>query len=261
MRSPDRMHMHISVDCTNAIGDEAAPVRVGWLLNETHGGVLFDAPTRVRSAPSKSSHAKSASKCPAIIGCESRLFEICCPYDLVVEFDRDSEGIGFLRDGNGASSGVRELDRVLVLTQEHEWRCPERPLIQIPLPYIFVADEPVYLTQLPPFLHYQKHSLPGIMLAGRFPIHIWPRPLMWAFEWHDPAEPLVLRRGDPLFYVQMETMPPSRAVQLVEAEATDALMEYIDQLSGVVNYVNQTFSLFETAQRRRPARLLTPTSE
>jgi len=175
-----------------------------------------------------------------------------------VEFDRDSEGNGFVRKASGGSSAVRQLDRVMVLMDQDEWRHPERPLIQLPLPYIFVADEPVYMTQLPPFLYYQKDPLPGMMLAGRFPIHIWPRPLMWAFEWHDPSRPLVLRRGEPLFYVQMETSPQSRSVQLVEAEPTEALMEYLDQLSGVVNYVNQTFSLFQAAEKRRPHRLLSP---
>lgn len=32
----------------------------------------------------------------------------------------------------------------------------------------------------------------------------------------------------------------------------------MEQLSGVVNYVNQTFSLFQAAEAIRPAQLLTP---
>ena len=78
---------------------------------------------------------------------------------------------------------------------------------------------------------------------------------MWAFEWHDTSRDIVLRRGEPLFYVQFEAEGPERAVQLVEAERTPELAAYLEKLSGVVNYVNQTFSLFKAAEAVRPARL------
>jgi hypothetical protein len=42
----------------------------------------------------------------------------------------------------------------------------------------------------------------------------------------------------------------------VEAEMTPDLQEYTEQISGAVNYVNQTFSLFKTAEKRRPTTLL-----
>ena len=47
-------------------------------------------------------------------------------------------------------------------------------------------------------------------------------------------------------------------VQVVEAEKTAELSAYLDKVSGVVNYVNQTFSLFKAAESLRPKRLLTP---
>ena len=49
-----------------------------------------------------------------------------------------------------------------------------------------------------------------------------------------------------------------RPIQLIEAERTPALAAYLDSLSGVVNYVSQTFSLFQAAEELRPPRLLTP---
>jgi hypothetical protein len=45
-------------------------------------------------------------------------------------------------------------------------------------------------------------------------------------------------------------------VRLVEAEATPEVRTYIDSISGVTNYVNRTFSLFERAKARRPKVLL-----
>ncbi len=35
-------------------------------------------------------------------------------------------------------------------------------------------------------------------------------------------------------------------------------MAYIEHISGAVNYVNQTFSLFRAAEEVRPARLVVP---
>jgi hypothetical protein len=45
---------------------------------------------------------------------------------------------------------------------------------------------------------------------------------------------------------------------MVEAAFTPELEAYVEKLSGVANYVNQTFSLFKAAEKMRPARLLTP---
>jgi hypothetical protein len=39
---------------------------------------------------------------------------------------------------------------------------------------------------------------------------------------------------------------------------TPELQEYTAQITGAVNYVNQTFSLFKTAEKRRPKTLLKP---
>ena len=82
-----------------------------------------------------------------------------------------------------------------------------------------------YLTQLDAFGHYRKNPLPGTIFGGRFPIHIWPRPLMWAFEWHEPQKDIILKRGEPLFYCQFEAEGPDRPVQMVEAERTPELAE------------------------------------
>ena len=73
-----------------------------------------------------------------------------------------------------------------------------------------------------------------------------------------PGEDLILRRGEPLFYVQFEASGPDRAIQLVEADRTPELQKYMEQIGGVVNYVNQTFGLFKAAEGLRPKRLLTP---
>ncbi len=241
-------------------GPGSGPVTVGWFLTEDKGALLYDPPERLMFRQTNKAHAKSASRCPAVIQLESRYFVVKCPFDLHIGFARDDKGKPVLINRAGAASPVRssKLNQVLTLVNEVEWRYPDRPTLQLSLPYCFIADEPVYMTQLGTFAHYRRDSLPGTIFGGRFPVSVWPRPLMWAFEWHEPERDLILKRGEPLFYCQFEGVGPERPVQLVEAVKTPELLAYLEKISGVVNYVNQTFGLFKAAEAIRPARLLVP---
>ncbi|SHI99882.1 hypothetical protein [Wenxinia saemankumensis] len=254
--------MEFSVRFDNAPGTppRSGPVQVGWFLTEEAGAVIYDPPERVRSTELNRTHAKSASRCPAVINLESRYFVIKCPFDINIGFVRDEKGKPGLRNLSGEASAIRgnKLGQKLHVTNESEWRRKDVPTIQLSLPYVFVSDEPVYINQVSPFMHYRREQLPGTIFGGRFPINVWPRPLMWAFEWADPSKPIVLRRGEPLFYAQFETWSPDRPVTVVEAEKTPELKAYLEHISGAVNYVNQTFSLFEAAERVRPETLVKP---
>jgi len=247
-------------DDQNTAPLRSGPVQIGWLLSEPKSGVVYYPPERVRSAEVNRKHAKSASRCPAIINMESRYFMIRMPFDLHLRFVRDKSGKAGLRNMLGDTSPVRSsvLNKVLHVTSENEWRYKDRPTVQVSLPYLFVTDEPVYMTQLAAFMHYNKTALPGTIFGGRFAIRNWPRPLMWAFEWHDTSQDLILKRGDPWFYVQFETLPQDRTVSMIEAENTPELAKYLEHIAASVNYVSQTFSLFKDAEHVRPKVLLTP---
>ena len=236
------------------------PVKVGWLFAKETSSVVYFPPERHRSAETSKTHAKSASRCPAILNMESRYFAVRCPFDLHLKFVRGEKNAPGVRNMLGDKSPVRrkKLGELVHMVSEAEWRYPDRPTLQVSLPYLFIADEPVQMSQVDAFMDYRKTPLPGTIFGGRFPIDIWPRPLMWAFEWCEPEKDLILKRGDPWFYVMFEAANPARPVQLIEAARTPELDRYLDEISAAVNYTNQTFSLFEEARRRRPATLLTP---
>lgn len=240
--------------------ESRGPITVGWIKDIPRAGLLYAAPERVQVRPPNRGHAKSAARCPAVIQMESRYFQIACPFDLHIGFGRDEQGRPHLINRAGSASPIRsnKINEILSLVAESEWRFPDRPTIQMKMPYVFLADEPVYITQLDAFGHYRRDPLPGTIFGGRFPIHVWPRPLMWAMEWHDTTKDLILKRGEPLFYLQFEGFDPMRPVALVEAERTPELDTYLNELSGVVNYVDKTFALFKEAERIRPARLVAP---
>ena len=137
------------------------------------------------------------------------------------------------------------------------WRDNNYPTLQLKCPYVFISDDEVYMTQLPPFLSYKYNQLPGTVVAGRFPINIWPRVLSYGFEWVDKKKDLIFKKGDPWFYVFFETNNPEDSIQMVQADNTPELKEYRRGLSEVVKFTSNSFGLFETAKERRPSKLLT----
>lgn len=233
-------------------------VEVGWLLDTDSAQFIWGEPKRVRTIEPGAKHAKSVSNCPAYLDYEARMYEVPCPIDLRLGIRFDDKGNASLVNLDGDQSSVRNkhLSKMVAVVGKGEWRDPKRPIVQLITPYVFVADETVFMTQMPPIQHYQPQPWPGLVIGGRLPIHIWPRQMMWAFEWWDTSKELVLKRGDPWFYVRFETTDPTRPVRMVEAEMIPALREHIKGLSAVANYVDRTFSLFKVAEARRPAKLL-----
>ena len=232
---------------------------VGWLFGNEKTSVIWDAPQPIRME-SQSEAAKSVAFCPAVIEFDRRHFVIRSPVDLHIRLTVAQNGQLNVTNVLGEKSPVRQgqLNQMLVFMPQNEWRHPQRPVIQMATPYLFVSDDPVYLNQFPPFLHYGPAPRPGVQLCGRFPIDVWPRHIMWAFEWHDLSKDLILKRGEPWFYVRFEGGDPSAQVRLFEAEKTAELMSYVDSLTDVTNYVNRTFSLMKTAKERRPEKLVYP---
>ncbi len=199
------------------------------------------------------------TRCPALNDLEAKTFEVPCPVDLSLRLVQDDKGkLRITGTATGQGSVNRQhLARMVFLLQRERWRDPRYPVVQVVAPYRFVADEEVWLNQLPPYDHWRETPWPGLLIGGRFPIDVWPRSLMWALEWRDISKPLEIRRGEPWFYLRFETAVPARPVRLVEAEMTEALRRHCQALDGVTNYVGQTFQLFAEARARRPKQLLT----
>jgi hypothetical protein len=243
----------------NAESPSGRGYTVGWLLLTDRHSLIWDAPKPYRPDHEKNPISKSVTQCPAVLDYDRRYFVINSPIDLHLRLAVSKGELG-ITNMLFEKSPIRpdSLAEMVVFQPKREWRHPDRPVLQMISSYIFVSDDPVYINQYPPFLHYGANARPGVQINGRFPIDIWPRPLQWAFEWHDTSKDLIIKRGEPLFYVQFEGPDPSASVRLIEAKRTPELMTHIDSITGVTEYVSQTFQLFKNARERRPARLLYP---
>jgi len=232
-------------------------IDVGWLNTDQTAGCIWYPPQQNRRDDPKPAHAKAVNRCPAVVDFETRGFDVLCPYDLRLGIGaKDGKPVLINRDGANASIGSKHLMKAVTLLGRDQWRSPRLPVLQFRTPYIFVADDPVFINQFPPFGYFRRDPLPGLVIGGRFPIDVWPRHLNWAFEWHDASKDLVLRRGEPWFTVRFECANPAARYRLVEAERTPELDAYTSNIAGVTNYVRGTFSLFGMAESHRPKKLL-----
>jgi hypothetical protein len=231
---------------------------VGWLLKGQNASFIWDEPKIFRRDNQEPKSAKAVQNCPSVVDFESRHWVIPCPVDATLALAKDKEGKLVIRNLDGAQAPVAgsHLGKLVHINGSGQWRHPNRPVLQISTPYYFISDEVCWMSQLPPYLTYRDPQWPGVMIGGRLPIHVWPRIMMWAFEWHDPSKPLVLRRGEPWFMVRFETDDPTRPVRLFQAEWTPEMTEYAQGAEAVTNYVKRTFSLFKIAEKRRPTKLL-----
>lgn len=61
------VQFHFVINRDESLNETNEPVSVGWFLVVDKGAILFDAPYRMKSPIKSNAHAKSASRCPAVL--------------------------------------------------------------------------------------------------------------------------------------------------------------------------------------------------
>jgi len=232
-------------------------IKIGWIIEDGRpGNFIYNSPKPININRDKPISHMAVQACPAVHNFESRYFEITCPFDLRLRCEKKELDYEVYSVPDGTRVDEELIKRNLNLMPKDSWRNQNHPVIQIECPYAFIADDEVYLTQLPPFLSFNSSYWPGTLISGRFNITNWPRTLSWAFEWFDLSQDLILKRNSPWFYVFFESESPESVFKLVEAEYTDDLKKFKNSMLHTPRYVSNTWSLFKTAKQRRPKKLL-----
>ena len=231
-------------------------VEVGWFIEENQAKFVFPEPQSLFKSRNKALSNRAVQACPAVNEYERDLFVINNPFDIRLRCIKkgDTYDLHIVEQGTRIDDDL--IPRFVFLMQPHIWRSPNKPVIQIKMPYFFLSDEPVYMTQLSPYMNETVLKWPGILIGGRFPINIWPRIMNWAFEWCDLSKDLILRRGDALCYLYFESQNLRSKIKIFEIEETEELVEYRKGISATPKYMSNIFSLFGTAEKRRPKKLL-----
>jgi len=199
---------------------------VSWGLKPFFESIDWGAPEVFTRNLPKPTTSKSVQVCPAAVDFDARYFVIKCPADLTIRLILDENAAPTLQTNTvpGSSTKRSSLDSSATLIDPNDWRHKDRPIIQIPTPYVFLSEELVYLNLSPAFMDYRSSPLPGMTMNARFTIKTQPNQLVWSFEWHDIQKEIKFKQGEPWFYVYFESSDPSRKVRLLEPEQSDHLL-------------------------------------
>jgi len=123
--------------------------------------------------------------------------------------------------------------------------------------HIFVADEPTEIEQCQPIFA-DTSSLNWRIITGRFDIHAWQRPLNWAIEWDTKCGDLIIRMGEPLYYVRFYDASGGVIMNpdLIRAQLTEELRSRLSSASGVTSMQRGTAALIKKASKERTGPLI-----
>lgn len=236
------------------------PLQVGWLFSQDQSSVVYFPPRRLdwpgQAVPG------GASDCPAISDLARQYYVVESPFSIGLRCTKLVPGQSFFYDvvpvPGQKTLTLETLRKVLQVMPPSIWESPERPTLQLMLPYLFISDESVYVEQTPAFLSPSSANWPLLLYPGRFPIDVWPRQLNFSFQWTDSSRDILIERGQPLFYVRFLAEQRDRKIRLVEAERTRELENFMSSVRDVTGVVDRSFGLFKRAAELRPPQLLVP---
>lgn len=233
-------------------------VLLGWRNSSAQASLAFYRPIPLSQTEDGKAIGATQSL-PGNPGFAERTYVIRSPWNFCVRTQKNDSGetvFGLVNaPGSLSQEGFRGLGEPF---KPDAWRVAENPVFQLSLNLFFISDEPCSVQLMPPFLSPTFRSWPGTLICGRFPITNWPRPLNAALEWQATDQDWVVKRGEPIAYVQPIYDDPNVVPTLVEAEMTPALKRHSRKVDNVALYARNVSPMFIRAEETRPPVLLEP---
>ena len=197
---------------------------------------------------------RAIQNCPAVNSLERQVVEMPSPIGIRMVLGDNGEGAELEVIPIGTFVQPELIGEMISLEPPERWRHPKMPVVQMSLPFFLVTDTACMVALLPPFFSASMRRWPRTMVAGRFPLAIWPQNLTWSFEWDRPGEELILKQGEPLCYFLFEFNHPEKRPRVVEAALTPELDEYRRGMDGIHHLTPDIEEIWESCAARRPDR-------
>ena len=230
---------------------EVMTTNIGWCWTGTIPELLVIEPERLKTpkVENKQYNKRGVIDCPSFQSFYNNLFVLKSP----VSFTAVPKEGGV--DIESDEVDTNQLQGLVTLHQPEELYDVEKPMFQFNLNYLFVADEPVLMEILPPFL--LPSQWPGEVIGGSFNIHSWIRSISWGFVFHNTHDKLHIRRGDPLCYVKFTPSNLKTNIKLQECMLTDELIRELDKKRYLTQFKKGgIISLMKRALKLRPKKLI-----
>lgn len=236
--------------------------KIGWCFVNIEGTAAYPKPERVSLGKDPSVTKRGHLSCPAVRAAAVGYMSVGSPFSLRLKFRRRDNTVSFIPVYPFTSINESKLSEIFRLEPREQWRSADVPLFQISSPYFFVADEQIEVEQCQPIFA-NSTSLNWRIIPGRFNIYGWQRPLNWAIEWDTKCGDLVIRLGEPLYYLKFFDAE-GRLISnpnIQQVELTEDLRAKLNASAGVTSLQRGTAALMRAASDERTGPLLKPISK
>ncbi len=186
--------------------------------------VIFFEPEPVIDYLSTSRKGTKILKCPAFLDYYKNTYLIKAPIDLTFKISGshiDCQNL-YPQDYLKKIFSNRHQPENLYSTVSLAWY------------YMFYSNKSVMIEVIPPVWHKNKLQNNINIIGATFDISKWYRPLEFAFEIIDDTQLIVIKRGDPLYYVKFNTLDK---IKLDRQESTKKIEELIIMCTQLKNYI------------------------
>jgi hypothetical protein len=134
-------------------------------------------------------------KCPAFLDYFKNTYLIRSPVDIKITYNNGI--LNILPQG-------QEFYNDYIVHRGNEIKENDSFLMTLNFNYLFIASKDCFIEVMPAVFH--EISTKVRLIPGTFNIHKWFRNIEFAFEFLNENEPLVIKRGDPLYYVKFRPL-------------------------------------------------------
>lgn len=205
-----------------------AKIVLGWAPYNTDSSngllYLFSKPENVYNKHIKDGEYKH-KQCPATIELTRKTFVIESPFDAHFILDADKRTLELIPPCN--------LPEKFFHIRKGQYGDKDFPVVSMNFYQLFVTeDKDVSITITSPW--FEESVNPAFrVVPGRFSISDWWRPLDFAMQLHNRRQEVKIKKGDPLYYVDVHTKNPEDSVIIKEIELDPPLVTFIQ---GALDY-------------------------
>ena len=241
------------------MSDEVVSATVGWCYSISDGIAALEKPEKLLLPKDKTPNKRGFLSCPAVTHALAGVVVIKSSFSLHLKFKRVEDAYLITPIYPFTSISHPKLSEFLRLEPKESWLSETIPALQFPTPYLFVADESIEVEQFSPSL-VSVSNMNWRVIPGRFNIYGWQRPLNWAIEWDTKCGDLIVKQGDPLYFVRFfdGSGKGITDLNLIEIESTEEIKEKLSSTAGVTALRRGFKPILNKAVQDRKGKLLVP---
>ncbi len=162
-------------------------------------------------------------KCPAFLDYFKNTYLIRSPIDIKINYEN-----GYL----SISPQNQKFFDNYFKHRGHQISESDPFLMSMHLYYLFIADKDCIVEVLPASFHNISSKIR--LIPATFNINKWFRPISFAFEFINESEPLIIKRGDPLYYVKFRT-PDDKKINMKEKNFDESTLNAVHACVNLKN--------------------------